>query len=428
MPVATMFGSELLLLRRLELENIRGFDHLEIDFGAPEEPPRMQTVVVGRNGTCKTTLLRAIALGFATQADADVLLSVPNGRWLTEGEKSGIIRLELEPVDGGPLTSRGLELVADRESERILPESAAKVHRRHGEAPPLPWRQVFLCAYGMGRGHVGGEPGRGYRMMDSVATLFRYEERLVTSELVLRRLRDFLGEARFDAVLAGLKRALGLGPEHLIELPPGGGVEISGPDLGGRIPLEGWADGYRTTFSWMIDFYGWAMRADAVDADGEVRGILLVDELEQHLHPAMQKELLAQLGKVLPRVQVLTTTHSPIVALAAGADQIVSLHRDGLRIHRAAVPDLDGYSADDVLVEEALFGTDPYAATTRRRLDRQLQLARIPPEERSPEQAAELRRLVAEIGPGALPDLRDDPVVARLDELKALLSRQGPGG
>ncbi len=407
--------SERLFLRHLELENIRGFHHLKLDFGNADQPPRMHTVVIGRNGTCKTTLLRAIALGLATHRDAAALIAEPNGRWVTEGEERGSIVLHFETVNDDLSTNRRLEIVNDRDGERV--------DSRGGEAPPDPWSQVFMCAYGMGRGHVGGEPGRGYRMMDSVATLFRYEERLVTSELVLRRLHDFLGDRRFDVLLYSLKRALGLGPRHSIKLPPGGGVEISGPDLGAHVPLEGWADGYRMTFCWLIDFYGWALRAGAFDAEGEVSGILLVDELEQHLHPAMQRELLARLGEALPRVQIIATTHSPLVALTAQTDEIVALHRDGSRIRRVGVPRLDGYSAEDVLVEESLFGTDPYAPAMRRRLDRQMELVRMAPKDRSPEQDAELRELTAELGSTTLH--RDDPVLDRLDRIEAILNRDG---
>ncbi len=404
-------------IRRVELENIRGFDHLELDFGEGGEPPRMQTLVIGRNGTCKTTLLRAIALGLAQGRDIAALWSLPNGRWITEGKARGVIRLFLGSTEERPCE---ITFEEDRGDERV----------RQGPEISATHEQMLLCGYGVGRGHGndGGEPGRDYRVMDSVMTLFRYDERLVTSELVLRRLRDFLGTERFDAALAGLKRTLGLGPDHRIELPRGGGVQVSGPDLGGRIPLEAWADGYRITFLWMIDFYGWAMRADAFNEDGEVRGILLIDELEQHLHPAMQKELLGQLEQLLPRVQIVATTHSPLVALTARAEQIVALHRDGSRIQRAIVPELTGYSAEDVLVEEALFGTDPYAPGTGRQLDRQHELARIAPEERSPEQVAELRRLSEELDPGHTPDLRDDRVIARLDKIEALLSRERPGG
>ena len=73
----------------------------------------MQTVVIGRNGTCKTTLLRAIALAFADEQDAAALLSAPNGRWVTEGAKEGAIRLYLEPIPGGEPVVRIVKLTAN---------------------------------------------------------------------------------------------------------------------------------------------------------------------------------------------------------------------------------------------------------------------------------------------------------------------------
>ncbi len=408
--------AERFYLHRVELENIRGFRSLTLDFETSCGRPRMQTVVVGRNGTCKTTLLRAIALAFADEQEAAALLSAPNGRWLTEGETRGVIRLHVESADGA--VRRELELKGDARRERV------KISQKFdSEVDVDELAGPFLCAYGMGRGHVGGELGRGYRVQDSVATLFRYEEPLVQSGYVLLRLEKFLGERAFRSVLNTLTRALGLGSEYEIQLPKDGGVEVMGPDLGAPIPLEAWADGYRMTFSWMLDFFGWAMRAGAIDKDGETRGILLVDEIEQHLHPEMQRGLLAHLERALPRTQVVVTTHSPQVALSARSDQIVALHRDGPRIRRATAPNLDAYSVEDVLVEEALFGTDPYSPATRRRLDRHLELTRIPVEERSEEQIAELKRLAATLDPTALPGVRDDPVVAKLTEIEALLRR-----
>ncbi len=397
-------------LSRIQLENIRGFTSLDVQLDAP---PRRQSVIIGRNGTCKTTLLRCIALVLAGGKDAPGLLSSPNGRWLTGGKPEGVIRLHLESAKGGESVTRELEIVEGNGGELVrLKEPADDM--------------IFACAYGTGRGDFGGEPGRNYRVLDSVATLFDYGESLVSSELVLRRLLDYLGSERFDAVLSGLKRALGLGREHSIELPRGGGVEISGPDLGGRIPLEAWADGYRMTFSWLIDFYGWAMRAGAFDEAGDVRGILLVDELEQHLHPAMQREILGHLEKVLPRVQIIASTHSPLVALSAKPEQIVALHRDGERVDSVLVPSLDGYSADDALVEEALFGTSPYPPATEARLSRYQELAQIPPEQRSREHAEELGDLARKLDPSSLPTLRDDPVLARLDAIAARLDDGEP--
>ncbi|NJL27017.1 MAG: AAA family ATPase [Thermoanaerobaculia bacterium] len=407
--------TRLAFLKRIELENIRAFRHLVLELGEASVQPQMQTVVIGRNGTCKTTLLRSIALGLATEGDAAALLSLPNGRWITEGEKEGSIRLWIELADRSEVQERVVRLRSDGRKDTLDTREPS---------PVSPW-EVFLCAYGLGRGNLGGEPGRGYRVIDSVATLFRYEDRLVHSELVLRRLKDFLGTETFKAVLAGMKRALGLSPEHDIELPSGGGIEVSGPGLGEHIPLEGWADGYRMTLSWMIDFFGWAMRAEAIDTSGEVRGILLIDEIEQHLHPAMQADLLGHLRQALPGVQTLVTTHSPLVALSTPSEQLVALHRDDTQIRRAEVPSLTGFSAEDVLVEETLFGTDPYAPATRLKIDRHQELKRIPPTTRSKKQEREIRELADELRPDALPALRDDPVVAKLDELTALLEAQG---
>jgi hypothetical protein len=58
------------------------------------------------------------------------------------------------------------------------------------------------------------------------------------------------------------------------------------------------------------------MRIDAAevarDAD-DVSGVLLIDEPELHLHPAMQERILPFLAKTFPRIQIIAATHSPIV-------------------------------------------------------------------------------------------------------------------
>jgi hypothetical protein len=399
-------GAASYYLADLRFHSIRGFDQLNLDFDTT------QKVIIGRNGTCKTTLLRCIALALAGDKDAPALLSSPIGPWITNGADRATIQLDLTSANGEEPIQRELEIVKDNGGESV-----------HFKGPSP--EKIFACAYGMGRGDFGGEPGRNYRVMDSVATLFEYGERLAPSELVLRRLNDYLGNERCDAILAGLKQALGLGPDHAIELPRGGGVEISGPGLATRIPLEAWADGYRMTFSWLIDFYGWAMRAGAFDDEGNVCGMLLVDEIEQHLHPSMQREILGHLEKALPKVQIITTTHSPLVALSTQSDKIIALHRNGEHINSTPVPSLDGYSAEDILMEEALFGTKPYSPATETQLSHYQVLAEIPPEDRSPEQVKELRELAQNLDPRNLPTLRNDPTLNKLDEIIARLDSEG---
>lgn len=385
-------------IARLRLSNVRSIKNIELDFG---QDPRSLTVIVGRNGTCKTTLLRAIAVALAGQLERSALLAHPFGRWITDGHSSAEIEVGLadEP------STRLVELLD------IGPEEVEESLRR-------PRDPVFLCGYGMGRSVAGAEPSSEYRLVDAVGSLFRYESRLAASELTLRRLSD---DRRGRKVLDSLKKALGLDHRYRIGLPHGGGIEIEGPGTGGAISFDSWADGYRLTFLWLIDLFGWAMQADAFDDEGDVNGIVLVDEIEQHLHPSMQSGLLGHLRAALPKVQWIVTTHSPIIALAAGHESLVALHRRGDTVVSVQVPSLAGYSAEDVLEDEALFGTDPAGPETREMLDRVHEIQRMAPATRSAGERAELRDLSAELDPVKLPFLRDDPTLARLERIEALL-------
>src|SRR5262249_1988023 len=128
----------------------------------------------------------------------------------------------------------------------------------------------------------------------------------------------------------------------------------------------GWADGYRFTVLWLLDLYARAMRADRIDADGRIHGVVLVDEVDQHLHPSLQASILPRLSELLPDVQIVATTHSPLVALGAEPSQLVVLRRVNGEVaveHR--VPDYRGYSAEDMLADDRLFDSAVYAPDTQ---------------------------------------------------------------
>lgn len=91
---------------------------------------------------------------------------------------------------------------------------------------------------------------------------------------------------------------------------------------------------------------------------------MLIDEIDPHLHPSMQAEILPRIAEVFPQVQLFATTHSPLVALDAVPDELVVLRRGHPRdsvVKEEAVPDFSGYSAEDMLADERLFDTEIYA-------------------------------------------------------------------
>ncbi len=394
-------------ISRLRLENIRGFRELDFDLRGPDGTPRRRTVIIGKNGTCKTTVLRALAVGLCDWNDAVPLLEEPIGEFLAAGSSMGSMYLELGDLP--------LKWELTRRDGRQVVDLRQKVRVGAGSGTNSPW---FVCGYGAGRFGVGTDTGRDYRVAESVYTLFDYRRTLLDPELTLRRLNDSLSSETLQKILQCINTALGLTPAAEIRLPKGGGVEISGPSIGGAVRLEGWADGYRLTLSWLLDLYGWALRAARIDAEGHITGILLIDEIEQHLHPSMQAEILPRLSKALPKMQIFATTHSPLVALDARPEELVVLRREGDHVvAEPAVPDFSGYSAEDMLADERLFDTEVYAPEMQEKVVRYRSLSAVPFEVRGAAESRELRDLALEIGARPAPASRESDMVRELKRL-----------
>ena len=400
-------------LTRIQLLDIRGFRELDLDLRDAEEKPRKRTLIIGKNGTCKTSLLRAIAIGLADRSDANYLISEPVGGLVREDSEKGRIR-----IVGSGATGSSSELVRSTTIRRVGDKESVFLSGPRNIGQEVSYPISFVCGYGAGRFGSGPDSDRSYRIADSVKTLFRYQETLIAPELTLRRLLDFFSTDVYEGTLQGIKCALGLTEADKIGLRLGGGVEISGPSVGERIRLEGWADGYRMTFNWILDLYAWALKAGSIDEEGHVEGILLIDEIEQHLHPSMQAEILPRISELLPKMQIFATTHSPLVALDAKPEELVVLRREGDHVvAERRVPDFSGYSAEDMLSDPRLFDTEVYGSETQEKLSEYRKLASIPKEERSQEERRKLRSLATEINSFETPQERESETSRLLKEL-----------
>ncbi len=81
-----------------------------------------------------------------------------------------------------------------------------------------------------------------------------------------------------------------------------------------KMPIEALADGYQATITWVMDMLGWALLHDDKVFLKEISGIVLIDEIEHHLHPIWQLSIVSILKRVFPKVQFIITTHAPLVA------------------------------------------------------------------------------------------------------------------
>ncbi len=134
----------------------------------------------------------------------------------------------------------------------------------------------------------------------------------------------------------------------------------------------------------------------------------------------MQAEILPRLSELLPKMQILATTHSPLVALDAKPEELVVLRREGDHvIAEEHIPDFSGYSAEDMLSDPRLFDTKVYGSEAQEKLSEYKELSSVPKEGRSPEQRERLRSLAAEISSFEGPNERHNETSRLLRELTA---------
>lgn len=60
----------------------------------------------------------------------------------------------------------------------------------------------------------------------------------------------------------------------------------------------------------------------------EMTGLVLIDELDLHLHPQWQIEIISKTKKIFPRMSFIVTTHNPLTLVGASADEIWTMHSE----------------------------------------------------------------------------------------------------
>jgi energy-coupling factor transporter ATP-binding protein EcfA2 len=300
-------------LSSLRLANVRCFKDLSLDFsGADHSRPAPWTVLLGNNASGKSTVLKALALALVPTQDALALFAQEqdSSPWLRHQTSTGLIRADyLDP--SGKANSSVLVIQQRGSEEQLLFASANSPSSPVENASGYLTEAPLICGYGAARRVFGTSSPRGRSVRDAVGTLFNIEARLQNPELAVRRLvsaspageQDILG--RMDEALNLPKGSTRLGSE---------GLEVSGP-WGSFMPVGSLSDGYRATLSWLLDFIGWSLlrsRSEPDWTDRSPAGIVLIDEIEQHLHPRWQRRILGRLRTQLPNVQFVVTTHAPL--------------------------------------------------------------------------------------------------------------------
>jgi predicted ATP-binding protein involved in virulence len=167
-------------------------------------------------------------------------------------------------------------------------------------------------------------------------------------------------------------------------------------DIGGeRVPTISLSDGYRSILALAGDLIWRLILAFPGSADPLLeKGVVLIDELDIHLHPKWQREVPTVLRQIFPHLQFFVATHSPLVAAGAGEDALTL--RFNFHDGRSTVEKVENMAAmnvDRILQSDAFGLLSTYSPQTEYKIQRYDALTRKG-RRRTAEENDELRPLL----------------------------------
>lgn len=385
-------------VEELTLENIKCFEKVTIKFSDRSNPRPKWVTLLSENGSGKTTILQSLALLLAGPESAAQLLPRPLG-WLKDEGKFGkiSIRIHKDECDSGNFGEQKKRL-AFGYSQHITGQEPItirnKAHTQPGihESPDkaLGWLRQnafspqsvgwFAAGYGafrrLTRSHqvivpTLNSPSRYSNFLSQ----FQEGEELAAFQQWMIYL-DYR-EAKQNDPTARRLREIGVNAINEL-LPTGvrydsidGDGRILFADHGTKVSTAGLSDGYRSVLALGGDLV-WRMISAFPKSDNPLHeaGVVLIDELDIHLHPMWQRNIAGWLRTQFPNIQFIVTTHSPMVAAGAGSDALT------LKVGRDSAPvlpitqSLFSMDVDDILRSEAFGLVSTFSPETETKLTR----------------------------------------------------------
>lgn len=179
---------------------------------------------------------------------------------------------------------------------------------------------------------------------------------------------------------------------------------------GKRFTFSQLSAGYSAALDIITDLMLKMQKANRLVRAYDMEGIVLIDEVETHLHLSLQKQIMPMLTRIFPKVQFIVTTHSPFVLNSL--DNAVAFDM----VSQTPIADLTDYSSS--VLAEGYFGVHEESAELVQRLNRMAELIAMPKMTASEE--SELKHLMSDFE--QVPDAIAPNAKTRYRELKIKLN------
>jgi energy-coupling factor transporter ATP-binding protein EcfA2 len=429
----------------LSLENVRSFGEKQtISFAQPDGRPAQWTIILGDNGVGKTTVLKALAgvrpsllrafkfkeqtayLSWLFSFSSNVAVEIP-GRYNSDGGSinAGIeyrVKLTDKAESLSQLTATDIEFVfgTDKRRKKGYGPGGGSIYREE---------HLGLVCYGYGASRAIGNStlSETPETTDTCVSLFNDRADLLNPEEWFLQM-DYSSLKQDKQAAKSLEQVR----QVLLQvLPDVLDIRIAAKVRQQYLELEtpyGWVRlrdmslGYQTLVVWLTDFASKLfIRYPESENPLEEPAIVLIDEIDLHLHPEWQRKLIGFLSGIFKNTQFIATAHSPLVVQAAGdaGANVVLLRREGDQtVVVKDLPDVRRWRIEQILSSELFEDTSPLSPQTEAdlKLRNELLLKKRP----TAKDKAELERLNALFGDQPVGTTRPE---RRAEDLLAQLAR-----
>lgn len=325
-----------LRIRRLELTDIGGFKHMEINFS------EQLSLICGPNGVGKTTVLDAVGSIFVANYSFNVIKR-------RSGSELGRIQYIISA--NGEDLHRGGEVRNFNPDENVNP---------FGYDGANTSKVIYVkSSRDLGYGQLSGvmrDPVKdinGYQLQAVNGISVHDIKQWFSNRYLMRPHGEHWPEYQLENFEVAKTFFSLLDPTVELSHVDSSTFDIMLKTRSGLIPFEYMSAGFRTSYALIlgilkeIEFRRLSVSANNFD------GIILVDELDLHLHPTWHGPMLYALKASYPRAQIIVTTHSPHMVQCAKLEELIILPREGVHPTRLKGVDpefgLIGWTVEEIL-------------------------------------------------------------------------------